>query len=177
MWRERYTPSIQSCYQHLPSVTRQRSYPFSRTWWRKRCQLEYRRKAKVIARANQLTRRYKNLKQKGNTGCPIQSKRPRLKDDPLNVATRPSVGCPKNKKGDTNKKTNGRYESPIYHLYFHHLILFMRWLSIILLKETVILRLSTSNWKMHYPRLKATRYLSPSSIAGKISLHINVCFA
>ena len=55
----------------------------------------------------------------------------------------------------------------------------MLWLSIILLQETVMLRLSTNNWKMHYPRLKATRYLSfhPSSIAGKISLHISVCFA
>ena len=67
---------------------------------------EYRRKAKVIARANQLTHRYKKLKRKSNTGCPIQLKRPRLKDDPLNAATRPSVGRPKSKKADTNKKTN-----------------------------------------------------------------------
>ena len=142
---------------------------------------EYRRKAKVIARANQLTRRYKKLKRKSNTGCPIQLKRPRLKDDPLNAATRPSVGRPKSKKADTNKKTNGTGMShPIYHPYFSStLCLFMLWLSIILLQETVILCLSTNNWKMHYPRLKATRYLSfhPSSIAGKISLHISVCFA
>ena len=68
---------------------------------------EYRRKAKVIARANQLTRRYKKLKWKSNTGCPIQL---RLIDDSLNAATRPSVGRPKRQ---TWKENNWhRYKSP-----------------------------------------------------------------
>lgn len=88
---------------------------------------EYRRKAKVIARANQVTRRYKKLKRKSNTGCPIQPKRPRLKDDPLNAATRPSVGRPKSKKADTNKKTIGTGMShPVFFfnpLCFHALAL------------------------------------------------------
>ena len=47
---------------------------------------EYQRKSKVIARANQLTHRCKKLKRKSNTGCPIQTKPLRLKDDPLSAA-------------------------------------------------------------------------------------------
>ena len=92
---------------------------------------EYRRKAKLIARINQLTRRYKKLKRKSNTGCPIQTKRPRLKDDPLNAATRPSVGRPKNKKADMNKKKTGTGMSHcIYHQYFPSTFLLFTYLAI-----------------------------------------------
>ena len=71
---------------------------------------EYRRKAKMMVRANQLTHRYKKLKRKSNKECPIPPKRQRLKDDPLNAATRPSVGRPKGKKTTTNRGTG--IESP-----------------------------------------------------------------
>jgi len=140
---------------------------------------EYRRKAKVIASTSKSAdSSEQKLKWKSNTRFPKWLK---LKDDPLNVATRPSVGRPKTKMADTNKKTTRTGMShPIYHHYFLQPSFFSCiWLSIILLQKKVILHLSTNNWKIHYPRMKATRYHSfhPSSIAGKISLHISVCFA
>ena len=92
---------------------------------------QYRRKSKVIARANQLTRRCKKLKRKSNTGCPIQTKPLRLKDDPLNAATRPSVGRPKSKKADMNKKMTGTGMShPVYHQYFPSTFLLFTHLAI-----------------------------------------------
>ena len=111
---------------------------------------EYRRKAKVIAWANQLTRQYKKLKWKSNTGCPIQPKQLRLKDEPLNAATRPSVGCLKSKKADMNDWH--RYESPhLSPVFSFNRLTFHIWLSIILSQVTVTLLLtlllSIKNWK------------------------------
>ena len=97
---------------------------------------EYRRKAKVMARANQLTHRYKKLKRKSNKECPIPPKRLRLKDDPLNVATRPSVGRPKGKKATKKGKLLGTgielSPQPFRHSLFMHL-------HSILLQETQFL--------------------------------------
>jgi len=83
------------------------------------------RKATVMVRANQLTHRYKKLKRKSNKECPIPPKQLRLQDDPLNVATRPSVDRPKGKKATKKGKLLGTgIESspqPFCHSLFIHL--------------------------------------------------------
>ena len=68
---------------------------------------EYRKKAKLLARANRLTWRSKQQKWKRNRGHKMPIQRPSQKDDPLNAAARPSVGRPKGKKRTMSQKGMG----------------------------------------------------------------------
>ena len=62
--------------------------------------LQYKRKIHLTARANQLSRKYRVMVARKRTNKVIHppQKRTRLQDDPLNLATRPSIGRPKGKK-------------------------------------------------------------------------------
>ena len=64
--------------------------------------LQYKRKVHLTARSNQLTRRYRVMaarkRQASSKVTSFLQKRKRLQDDPLNLATRPSIGRPKGKK-------------------------------------------------------------------------------
>ena len=64
---------------------------------------EYKKKINLISRANQLTKKYRTIREKKKrkvheSTCPLPKKQPRLKDDPLHMATRRSIGRPKGKK-------------------------------------------------------------------------------
>lgn len=64
---------------------------------------KYKRKICLITRANQLTKKYRTMretkKRKANIPqCPLPVKKLKLKDDPLNMTSRRSVGRPKGKK-------------------------------------------------------------------------------
>ena len=62
---------------------------------------QYKRKIYLSARANQLTRKYRVMaarKRRTTKVTRLPQKLKRLQDDPLNLATRPSVGRPKGKK-------------------------------------------------------------------------------
>ena len=64
---------------------------------------EYKKRIQLISRANQVTRKYRTIHEKKKrkpheSVCPLPKKQPRLKDDPLHMATRRSIGRPKGKK-------------------------------------------------------------------------------
>ena len=65
---------------------------------------EVKKKSTSITRANQITKKYRQMKRTRNGDCPIPTKiaRPIQKDDPLREATHASVGRPKGKKKSSN---------------------------------------------------------------------------
>ena len=165
MCRERYTASIHSCYQHLPSVRRGATHS-----------QELNEGGGV--RVSEKSKSHSTSKSADSSIQKTEAKEQhKMSNTTQTTKTKGrSPQCsnkghhPKSKKADTNKKTTGTDMShPIYHQYFPSI-----WLSIILLQVTVMLHLSTKNWKMHY-----IEYVSfhPSSIVHKTGSHINVSFA
>ena len=62
---------------------------------------EYKQRIHLISRANQLTKKYRTMHVKGKSNvstCPLPLKQLKVKEDPLNKASRRSVGRPKGKK-------------------------------------------------------------------------------
>ena len=59
---------------------------------------QYKRKVRLTTRANQLTRKYRAIAARKQQTSRRPPKLKRLQDDPLNLATRASIGRPKGKK-------------------------------------------------------------------------------
>ena len=80
---------------------------------------EYKQRIHLISRANQLTKKYRTIhvKRKSNVStCPLPLKQLKVKEDPLNKASRRSVGRP---KGKQIKNSLGKPAGYIFTFYVH----------------------------------------------------------
>lgn len=78
---------------------------------------ECRQKMHLVARAKQLTQKYRltlarRKRQTSTATCPMPRKQLRLQDDPLNLATRAPVGRPKGKRKDTASRSDVSAQKP-----------------------------------------------------------------